>query len=518
MAALAENIENSSSAFEKASGWLPAEREAWSFSSTLIPPEISKYSGNPYNYVLDRFPWGSGELANFEGPDDWQLKVLADIRDGLIDLDTAIRIAARSGHGVGKSALVGWLVCWAMDTMVDCKVVITANTEKQLKTKTWPEVGKWFRLGGLDDRFVMSNTTITSRVKGYDKTWRADLIPWTKNQSEAFAGLHNQGKRILLIFDEASGIDSIIWEVAEGALTDKDTEIIWVVLGNPTLVTGRFAQCWTIFKDIWKTYQIDSREVRISNKVEIAKWAETYGEDSDFFRPRVRGIPPKQGDNQFIPLDVATNSTTRELVKPESWEPLILGVDIARGGADFTRLTFRRGRDARSIPSTEINSRDTMRIVAAVAEATHRHKPDHVFVEGAGVGGGVVDRLVQLGYKVFEVVPGGSATRDPLKYLNKRAECWGYMRQWLQDGGCVPREGGLIAEFTAPEFDFKDRTSQLVLESKKDMKKRGIDSTDYADSLAMTFAEKCAHKDIHEYDSQVNKAKTNRSRFENWGD
>ena len=94
------------------------------------------------------FPWGEkgSPLEEFEGPDEWQTKLLKEVRDGLKTTNQAVQEAVASGHGIGKSALVAWIILWAMSTMVDTKGVVTANTESQLKTKTWAELAKWHRL------------------------------------------------------------------------------------------------------------------------------------------------------------------------------------------------------------------------------------------------------------------------------------------------------------------------------------------------------------------------------------
>ena len=176
----------------------------------------------------------------------------------------------------------------------DCKAVITANTEVQLRTKTWPELAKWYRLALHRHWCNFGATSITARDPKHERTWRCDMVPWSETNTEAFAGLHNQGNRILLVFDEASSINDLVWEVAEGALTDERTEIIWLCLGNPTLSTGCFRECFGRLRHRWHTVQVDSRTVEGTNKEQLAQWIEDYGEDSDFVRVRVRGEFPTQ--------------------------------------------------------------------------------------------------------------------------------------------------------------------------------------------------------------------------------
>ena len=243
---------------------------------------LGEYTHDPLSFVYFAFPWGEpGLLEKMKGPEEWQREVLKDIGSGLKCPNEVIREAVASGHGIGKSAMVSWLILWAMSTHEDTRGVVTANTDTQLRTKTWPELIKWYNLFIGRTLFTVTATAIFSNEKGKEKNWRIDAIPWSENNTEAFAGLHNQGKRILMLFDEASAIANPIWEVAEGAMTDRDTEIIWCAFGNPTRNTGRFYDCFHKFRHLWKQRQVDSRTVSFSNKERIKEWIDTWGEDSD---------------------------------------------------------------------------------------------------------------------------------------------------------------------------------------------------------------------------------------------
>lgn len=443
---------------------------------------------DPELFVREAFPWGEGELAGKEGPREWQLEILRDISERLrsnrIGAYEAIQEAVASGHGIGKSALVAWLVLWAMCTREDTKGVVTANTENQLKTKTWAEIAKWCRLCVFKSWFVFTATALFSADKDREKTWRIDMVPWSERNTEAFAGLHNEGKRILLIFDEASAIPDVIWEVAEGALTDEDTEIIWCAFGNPTRNTGRFRECFGRLRHRWNIRQIDSRTVPGTNKKQMQAWVDDYGEDSDFVRVRVRGVFPRAGSAQFVPSDVVMDAMEREAACNES-DPLIMGVDVARFGDDQSVIRFRRGRDARTIKPAKYRGIDTMQLAAYVAEAATKHKPDAILVDGGGVGGGVIDRLRQLGWSVIEVNFASKPPDD--ECANLRAYMWREMREWLKTGGAIENDRNLEADLTGVEYGFNQR-NQLQLEKKEDMKKRGLASPDDGDSLAITFA------------------------------
>ena len=183
-------------------------------------------------------------LADDTGPEPWQREVLAKLGQGLKSPDEAVRVAVASGHGIGKSALVAWIILWALSTRPDTRGVVTANTEGQLRTKTWPELAKWLALCANRHWFTYTATSLHSANPGRDKTWRVDAITWSENNTEAIAGLHNKGKRAFALFDEASAIPEGVWETVEGALTDGGTELFWAAFGNPTRTTGRFRECF----------------------------------------------------------------------------------------------------------------------------------------------------------------------------------------------------------------------------------------------------------------------------------
>lgn len=446
--------------------------------------------GDPYGFVLFAFPWGEGELRNLSGPEPWQRALLERVGRGL-SINDAVLEAVASGHGVGKSALVSWLILWAMSTETDTRIVLTANTEAQLRTKTWVELAKWYRLFIAKEMFSFEATTLKSADPDREKTWRCDMVPWSERNPEAFAGLHNQGRRVVMIYDEASSIPDIIWETSEGFLSDEGTERLWFVFGNPTRSVGRFRKSFDDAR--WNTTQVDSRDVSFTNKKQIASWEKAYGEDSDFFRVRVRGVFPRVGASEFISAWVVANARTRD-VEVSLYDPLVFGVDVARYGDDETVIVIRKGRDARSIPAVRLRGLDTMGVARRVVELSEQYHPDAIFVDGGGVGGGVVDRLRELRLHVFDINFGQAADYTDMasrgeKYVNKRAEMWGAMRTWLE-GGAIEDDAALEEQLVGPQYGMVDRKdgTYIQLERKQDMKARGLPSPDWADGLALTFA------------------------------
>lgn len=457
----------------------------------LLIEDLARFSTDPVGFVLWAFPWGEpGELAEAEGPDEWQVWVLTALGQGILTLDEAIRIAIASGHGIGKSTLVAWIILWALSTMEDTRGVVTANTERQLATKTWPELAKWYRLFLARDLFKMEATSIFSVDPEHSRTWRVDMIPWSEKNPAAFAGLHNKGKRIVLIFDEASEIDDLIWETAEGALTDSNTEIIWCAFGNPTRSIGRFRECFDggRFAHRWIHRAIDSRTVKVANKRQCEEFITDYGADSDFVRVRVLGEFPRQGFQEFISVYDVDAAMSREPMA-QVFDPLVIGVDVARFGDDASVIYIRKGRDGRTWPPIVLRGLDTMAVAARAAEEFVRLKADAIFVDGGGVGGGVVDRLRQLRVPVFDINFGSKSDRPTgtsVAYANKRAEMWGTLREWLREGS-LANSTQLREELIGPTYAHNAQNA-IQLERKEDMKKRGLSSPDIADALALTFA------------------------------
>jgi hypothetical protein len=249
----------------------------------ILIEHVASYALDPLGFVFFAFPWGEPgtELANSTGLRDWQRELLAELgrrlREGheVGDL-LPILMARASGHGVGKSTVAAWVILWGLSTMPNTRVVVTANTDSQLRTKTWPEVTKWLRLMINRDWFKATATAVFSAQAERERLWRADAIPRSEENTEAFAGLHNKGRRVILIFDEASAIADKIWEVSEGALTDEGTEIIWLAFGNPTRNIGRFRECFGRFRHRWHHGHIDSRDVEGTNKAQLEQWVRDY--------------------------------------------------------------------------------------------------------------------------------------------------------------------------------------------------------------------------------------------------
>lgn len=472
-----------------------------------LSDELARCYWDPLRFVLFAFPWGTTpdtKLVELKepwksrfpgcryGPDRWACQLLDDIGrdvrrnkfDGRHPVPP-LKYAVSSGHGIGKSALTAWLVCWILSTRPNSKGVVTANTAAQLETKTWAEIVKWMKKSVMADAFDCTSDSI--RAKEAPETWRVDALTCREENAESFAGQHAASSTPFYIFDEASAIPEVVYDVAEGGLTDG--EPMMFLFGNPTRNSGRFFSCFHKSKRFWNTRKIDSRSVEITNKKQIAEWAEEYGEDSNFFRVRVRGEFPTAGADQWCDSGLVRAAMARGQPATNSASCAIVGVDVARFGDDDTVLCTRIGKDATRF--LRYHGLDTVQVVGRVKEEVRYLrklglKKVYVFMDEGGVGGGPVDVLRADGFPV-RGVQFGQSVDDPERFPAKREEMWGRMVEWMKDGGCLPDNKDLEEDLTSPSFTF-DIKGRKKLESKADMKKRGLHSPDSADALAITFA------------------------------
>jgi hypothetical protein len=448
----------------------------------LLRSRVEACQNDPLKFVTDIIDWSR---ADSSGPDDWQRELLSSVRDDLNDKFRAgaLQYAVASGHGVGKSALSAWLALWAISVKPDLAGVMTANTRHQLNGKSWRELAVWHKrllnahwFTWTRDRFTLNDNPETF----------ISAVAWSKSCPEAFAGLHS--KNILMIFDEASAIDDIIWENADGSMTTKGA--LWFVFGNPTRTSGRFRRAFGDLKHRWKTFRVVSRSAKMTDKEQIAGWAKDFGDDSDFFRIRVKGDFPRAGGCQFISAD-RVDAAVKRTVQYNEWAhaPAVIGVDVARFGEDASAVAVRKGH--KLLLLKRFRGLDTMTFSGIVAQMIEEFLPAQVFVDETGVGAGVVDRLQQLGFScVAGIAFSGAASKR--KYFNKRTEMWGDMRDWLKSAD-IPDERELKEELAAPSYSFREE--RIALEKKDDMKKRGLASPDGADALALTFAYPTALED-----------------------
>ena len=469
---------------------------------------IKGFMWDPVGFVYFNYPWGEPDtsLANEEGPDTWQIDYLDDLALALLESNnnilqknptTSVRFSVRSGNGPGKSALVAWIVDWFMSTRPNPRVRVTANTKPQLETTTWRELAKWHDLSQNKHWFTWTGAKFyQNENRG---TWCADAVTWNADRPTSFSGVH--GDHTLYIMDEASGIDDIIWEYTEGAMTDL--RATWLVFGNPTRNTGKFSE--THKSSRWNHREIDSRTARRTNKEEIKEWIKEYGEDSDHVRMFVYGKEPRQEIRQMIALSLVEEAYGKELaLSTYQHEPKIMGFDVAMGGRDPCVIRKRQGLNANFNPIRFPGDPDLTIPCTVLAREIDAWEPDAVFVDIVGVGAGVPGIMGRMGYTVTGI-NGKTRAIEQQKYANRRTEMMNSIKLWLLAGGAIDKGKELKADLVTP-YVGDDGKGRLQMELKKDVMKRLKRSPDDGDALALTFAESVAVKTDDDFESWLAKS------------
>lgn len=434
---------------------------------------------DPYLFVtgvLGVLPVGADNPSGEPQLEKWQHDALALI--GAND-----RVSIRSGHGVGKTAFICWLILWFVLTRLDCKVPVAANTQNQLRDVVWPEIKKWWRR--LPEPLQKQVDVQAERVvlKADPEASFAVARTASKDNTEALAGFH--ALWLLFLLEEASGIPDIVIEVAMGALSSKGAKA--VAIGNPTKASGFFFDTHHKLRDSWKTLVVSSEDVPRA-RGHIADIISMYGKGSNKYRVRVQGEFPSADDETVIPLELVEGARNRDIATTK-FVP-VWGVDIARHGDDRCALAKRRGNTLTE-PVTWWSGVDLTvsagKIRRMWEDCLVDDRPSEILIDSIGLGAGVLDMLREQGLPVRGVNVGETPSADD-QYARLRDELWFKGRAWFHGRDVkIPADEALIAELTAPTYDFTSN-GKIVVEPKKEMKKRGLRSPDLADAFLLTFA------------------------------
>jgi hypothetical protein len=396
------------------------------------------------------------------------------------------------------------------------KVPCTAPTGHQLYDLLWAEVAKW--RGRMLPWFSQQLEVKRDRIelKEHPDTWFAAARTARKENPEGLQGFH--ADVILVVCDEASGIPDNIFEVLEGALTGPLA--FCILIGNPTQTSGYFFDSHHSDRARWVTYRVMAAaahdgsplppDVWLSERVGagyVEAMARKYGRDSNVFRVRVLGLFPTSEADRVVPFDWAEAARLRPVPAADPRHYVVMGVDVARMGEDDSALVVRQGGQVLQLETW--HGHDVVQTAARVVAACRilveaKTPPVYVFVDGVGVGAGVVDLLRHndwldhVGIAVIDVQAGASSPDDECQRL--RDALWWRVREAFDpkrgaagdDAPCFANgldpelTQRLVDELAAPKFAFTP--SQLVkVESKDEMKRRGEASPDLADAYVMTF-------------------------------
>jgi len=435
---------------------------------------VATYARQPVQFVQ--------EVLGVE-PDPWQQTLLNWYGAG------ERRISVRSGHGVGKSTAVAWILLHHVLTRLPQKSVVTAPTSSQLYDALFAELKTWILrlpkplqllLEVKQDRVVLKAAPDESFISA--RTSRAE-------QPEALQGVHSE--HVLLIADEASGIPEKVFEAAAGSMSGESA--CTILLGNPVRGSGFFFDTHHRLSNTWKTLRVSCEDSPRVSKAFIADMAARYGEDSNAFRVRVLGEFPLTDDDTIISLELVEAAIHRD-VETNPYAGILWGVDVARFGSDANALAKRQANRLME-PIRKWKGRDLMEttgMIKAEWDACDlRERPVEILVDSIGLGAGVVDRLRELGLPARGINVSESPAMGET-YANLRAELWFKAKQWLASRDCtMPEDDDLRAALVTPKYKFTS-SGKLQVESKEEMRKRGLPSPDEADAFCLTFASEAA--------------------------
>ena len=451
------------------------------------------------------------EVLKFE-PDEWQ-------KDALMDLAANPKVAIKSGQGVGKTGLEAVALLWFLCCYPYPRIVATAPTKQQLHDVLWSEVSKWQSRSPLLTEILKWTKTYIYMV-GNEKRWFA--VARTATKPENMQGFHEDN--MLFIVDEASGVADPIMEAILGTLSGANNKLL--MCGNPTKTSGTFFDAFNADRAQYKCHTISSRNSPRTNKDNIASLDRKYGKESNVVRVRVDGEFPEQEDDVFIPISWLEQSIKTEMSVPTAkalglykndkgmLQPqdtsgiykIEIGCDVARFGDDKTCIGYRINEVIRIYK--KYNGKDTTWTVGNIVTLYKQLKERYKFngqigikIDDGGVGGGVTDQLRALKrgnlqiYENMEIIAINFGV--PIKhnyYADSTTFMMGVVRDLIspydESGNkhepevILPNDDDLIGQLSCRKYEFLSNGKQKV-ESKQDMKDRGLTSPDEGDCILL---------------------------------
>lgn len=397
------------------------------------------------------------------------------------------RVAVPSCHGAGKSFLASRVTAWWLGTNPpgDAFVVTSAPTFNQVRAILWREINRAHKRGGLPGHTNQTEWHIDGELVAFGRK------PQDMDMT-GFQGIH--ARRVLVILDEACGIPKTLWDAAETLVTNDESRLF--AIGNPDDPSSEFARkCapGSGFKVIpisaFDTPNLTGEAIPEGLRPLLvgATWVEemaaNWGRESPLYTAKILGEFPDLSDDTLIPMSWLKRAVNREGTVPG--DPVALGCDIARYGTDETVIIERRGDVARLAQTHR--GRDLMETTGHIARLLRDTGASVANVDDAGLGGGVTDRLKEQRLPVRPINV-GAAAQEPDKYVNLRAEVFWNLRERFREGTIsLPEDDTLLTQLGAIRYRIDSR-GRVVIESKDEMKKRGLPSPDRADALALAFA------------------------------
>lgn len=402
------------------------------------------------------------------------------------------RVAVRSCHHSGKTFNAAAIVHWFCRNFDPALVITTAPTDRQVRKQLWHEVGQHHRRGQLSGTLNTLELLVSATQRAYG---------FSTNEPDRFQGWHEQN--ILVVVDEASGVPEEIYEAIEGTLTSSNSRLL--LIGNPTFPGGTFYNAFR--SPLYEKFHISAFDV--PDHLLSPGWKEErrieWGEESPVYQVRVLGEFPDQAEDALIAMRWVTAAMERgqdergdDLARagagagdssnhlPAGGGDVVVGVDVARYGGDESVAIVRRGHYVADIVTWRGN--DTMFTAGRVGAIARQWNARSINVDEIGIGAGVLDRLREDGFPAVGINV-GEAAWDSEHYANRRAEIFFALQERFKTGEIsLPEDSTLLAQLTSLKFVYTPQ-GKLKIESKEDMRKRGLPSPDRADALALAFCE-----------------------------
>jgi hypothetical protein len=406
------------------------------------------------------------------------------------------RISVSSGHGIGKSTVLSWLVLWYLFCFKDAQIPCTAPSSEQMHDVLWKELAKWISRmpREIQVKYEWQNGYI--RIVESPETWFARAKTARKEAPEALAGVH--GDHVMFIVDEASGVPDVIYNTGEGALTSGN--VIFIMISNPTRLIGYFYDSHHGDKENWQTLSFSSKDSPIVDEKFVARILDKHGENSDEYAIRVLGKFPRADsiDAQgYIPLLVQKD--LRETIDHDFGKDRCMGLDPAGEGSNETVWVLRDRFKAKVLAKEAISTPLSIAQKTLTLMDFWKVEAENVFVDAFGEGVKTIQELAKARKYVQAVLVGDSSTDD--EYLNLRAEAYWKLREWLVGGG------ELVAHNDWKQLlqirYRRELSDKIKIMGKLEMKKEGIESPDVADALMLTFTGAVWTKESEARDSSM---------------
>jgi len=392
------------------------------------------------------------------------------------------QVAVRSGNGVGKTYLAASIIAQYLDTHTPGYAVVTGASWQGVLKTVWPTFKRMHRGAPVN----LGGDVLGTEWRRGDM-WGAFCV--SPDSPENISGFRTENGALVLV-DEASSLIPEVYEAILGLCSARGSKII--LLGNPLRPEGPFYDAFST--PGWENFNISSIEASEQGIAGLAspEWIEArrleWGEDSPMWKARVLREFPEDSDTVLIPLSAVTSRIITKPLSRRGWPRL--GVDVARFGSDKTVIAARDDRCVQDIRSYSGNS--TMETVGWVQKAMEDHacRPENVMVDDTGVGGGVVDRLHELGLSVVPVDFGSKAYEDD-KFENRRTELYWNMRKSIIPEAAnplfIPKKYNVLRkELPQPRYKMTSK-QRIQLESKDEIRKRIGKSPDESDAVALTY-------------------------------